>query len=53
MGNFQVYPETDSARHSHTSEVHMPFFLLLIPMAAYGVQQMIDFVGNKKQKIRG
>ena len=31
----------------------LPFFLLLIPMAAYGVQQMIDFVGNKKQKIRG
>lgn len=22
--------ETDSARHSHTSEVHMPFFLLLL-----------------------
>ena len=31
----------------------LPFFLLLIPMAACGVQQMIDFVGNKKQKIRG
>ena len=31
----------------------LPFFLLLIPIAAYGVQQMIDFVGNKKQKIRG
>lgn len=30
----------------------LPFFLLLIPMAACGVQQMIDFVGNKKQKIR-
>lgn len=32
--------------------LHFAVFLLLIPMAACGVQQMIDFVDNKKQKIR-